>query len=202
MRRGSHPPHKPAAPKAGLPHRRGRQGCTIRLPPWWPAIGPAHETIAVRGPAIPLQRQNRRVRKCRFRPAAHPTPDLAPSGPDPREATAAPSQPERYKQGLTVWASQPGSPNTIPRRRLRRQRKPTTPARKIKDPPVRSKHRVPRRRRTVSETIETVRAVAQGGPLADHSVIHVDKLLRSIDRYLAGDLSLAPTVVSRSRDKL
>jgi hypothetical protein len=46
----------------------------------------------------------------------------------------------------------------------------------------------------LSEKIETVRAVAQGGPLVDHGVIHVDKLFRSIDRYLAGDLSLAPAL--------
>jgi hypothetical protein len=46
----------------------------------------------------------------------------------------------------------------------------------------------------LGEEIETVRAVAQGGPLVDHDVIHSGKLLCSIDRYLAGDLSLAPAL--------
>lgn len=46
----------------------------------------------------------------------------------------------------------------------------------------------------LAEAIETVWAVAHGGPLADHGVIHTRKLLSCIDRYLAGDHSLAPAL--------
>lgn len=42
------------------------------------------------------------------------------------------------------------------------------------------------------EEIDTVRETAYGGPLADHGVIHPDRLLAAVDRYLAGDHALAP----------
>uniref|UniRef100_UPI003F496EC3 asparagine synthase-related protein n=1 Tax=Pseudonocardia sp. CA-138482 TaxID=3240023 RepID=UPI003F496EC3 len=42
--------------------------------------------------------------------------------------------------------------------------------------------------------IETVREVTRGGPLADHGVIHPGKLASCIERYLAGDLGLAPAL--------
>lgn len=44
----------------------------------------------------------------------------------------------------------------------------------------------------LTEKIETVRDVARGGPLVDHRIIAPDRLLGAVDRYLAGDLELAP----------
>lgn len=46
----------------------------------------------------------------------------------------------------------------------------------------------------LKEKIATVRKIAAGGPLADQGVIEPARLLSSIDRYLAGDLSLAPAL--------
>jgi asparagine synthase (glutamine-hydrolysing) len=46
----------------------------------------------------------------------------------------------------------------------------------------------------LTEAIDTVRAVAHRGPLVDHGVIHSDKLLGALDRYLTGDLKIAPAL--------
>jgi asparagine synthase (glutamine-hydrolysing) len=46
----------------------------------------------------------------------------------------------------------------------------------------------------LSEAIQSVRMIAYGGPLADLGIIHPDHLLAAIDRYLAGDHSLAPAL--------
>ncbi|KWX06045.1 hypothetical protein TH66_00120 [Carbonactinospora thermoautotrophica] len=46
----------------------------------------------------------------------------------------------------------------------------------------------------LGRAIEKIRAVAHDGPLADHRVIDPEKLLSAIDRYQAGDHSLAPAL--------
>jgi hypothetical protein len=56
--------------------------------------------------AIPLPHPHRSMHEYRFRPAAHPTLDPAPCPSDLWELTAAPSQPKRYKPGLTVSPTQ------------------------------------------------------------------------------------------------
>ena len=44
------------------------------------------------------------------------------------------------------------------------------------------------------EAIQSVRMIACGGPLVDLGIIHPGHLLAAIDRYLAGDHSLAPAL--------
>ena len=46
----------------------------------------------------------------------------------------------------------------------------------------------------LNERIAVVRKIATGGPLADQGMINPGGLLSSVDRYLAGDLSLAPAL--------
>ena len=53
-RHGFHRRHTAATPPTGPPHQHRRPSHITRLPPWWPAIEPAHGITAGPEPAIPL----------------------------------------------------------------------------------------------------------------------------------------------------